>query len=159
MKVILLKDVLKTGKKFEIKNVSNGYAQNYLIPNKLAEIATKEAEARIALAKSLNDEKIRESETELLKKLKDIKDAVLTIEGKANDKGILFAGIHKDELVSHVAKELDLGISPEHIVMKEPIKEVGEHTIQIIVQDKKTSIKVVVEKPASTKDSGTAKTK
>ena len=59
---------------------------------------------------------------------------------------MLFAGIHNDELVSHIKKELDLEISPEHIVMKEPIKEVGEHTIEIIVQDKKTSLKVIVEK-------------
>ncbi len=146
MKVILLKDTPKIGKKFEIKNVSNGYAQNYLIPNKLAEIATKETEARIALAKSLHDEKTKATEAEILKKLKDIKDAVITIEEKANDKGVLFAGIHNDELVSHIKKELDLEISPEHIVMKEPIKEVGEHTIEIIVQDKKTSLKVIVEK-------------
>lgn len=159
MKVILLKDVPKTGKKFEIKNVSNGYAQNYLIPNKLAEVATKETEARIAFAKSVHDEKIKESEAELLKKLKDIKDAVITIKGKANDKGILFAGIHNDELVSHIAKELDLGISPEHIKMKEPIKEVGKHTIEIIVQDKKTSIKVIVEKLTSAKNSGSVKEK
>ena len=146
MKVILLKDTPKIGKKFEIKNVSNGYAQNYLIPNKLAEIATKEAEARIALAKSLHDEKTKVTEVELLKKLKDFKNAVITIEEKANDKGILFAGIHNDELVSHIKKELDLDISPEHIVLKEPIKEVGEHTVEIIVQDKKISLKVVVEK-------------
>ena len=129
MKVILLKDTPKIGKKFEIKNVSNGYAQNYLIPNKLAEIATKETEARIALAKSLHDEKTKATEAELLKKLKGIKDAVITIEEKANDKGVLFAGIRGDELVSHIKKELDLDISPEHIVLKEPIKEIGEHIL------------------------------
>ena len=151
MKVILLKDTPKIGKKFEIKNVSNGYAQNYLIPNKLAEIATKETEARIALAKSLHDEKTKATEAELLKKLKGIKDAVITIEEKANDKGVLFAGIRGDELVSHIKKELDLDISPEHIVLKEPIKEIGEHMVEIIVQDKKTSLKVIVEKPANAK--------
>ncbi len=146
MKVILLKDISKIGKKFEIKNVSDGYAQNYLIPNKLAEIATKETESRVALAKSLHDEKIKEGEAELLKKLKDIKDKIITIKGKANDKGVLFAGIHNNEIASHVKKEFDLAISPEHIVMDEPIKELGEHTIEIVVQDKKTSLKVIIEK-------------
>jgi len=145
MKVILLKDTPKIGKKFEIKNVSDGYAQNYLIPNKLAEIATKEAESRIALAKSLCNEKIKETEAELLKKLKEIKDAVVTIKGKANEKGVLFAGIHNEDLISYLKKEFDLELSPEHIVSKEPIKEVGEHIVNILVQDKKTSIKVVVE--------------
>jgi len=146
MKVILLKDTPKIGKKFEIKNVSDGYAQNYLIPNKLAEVATKETEARIALAKALYNEKIKETEAELLKKLKEIKDAVITIKGKANEKGVLFAGIHNEDLLSYIKKEFDLGLSPEHIVTKEPIKEIGEHTVDILVQDKKTSIKVIVEK-------------
>ena len=83
--------------------------------------------------------------------MKGIKDAVITIEEKANDKGVLFAGIRGDELVSHIKKELDLDISPEHIVLKEPIKEIGEHMVEIIVQDKKTSLKVIVEKPANAK--------
>ena len=145
MKVILLKDVPKIGNKFDIKNVSNGYAQNYLIPNKLAEIATKATEARINLARSLQEEKRKETEAELLKKLKDIKDAVITIKGKANDKGVLFAGIRNTDLVSHIKKDLGLDLNTDYIVLEEPLKEVGEHSVQIIIQDKKASLKVIVE--------------
>ena len=159
MKVILLKDVPKIGRKFEIKNVSDGYAQNYLIPNKLAEIATKQAESRVALAKSLNEEKTKEQEVELLKKLKDIKDIVVTIKEKANDKGVLFAGIRNTDLVFYIKKELDLDIDPNYIALEEPIKEIGEHTVEIIVQDKKTSLKIIIEKSTSAKSSGAAKEK
>ncbi|MBU0723089.1 50S ribosomal protein L9 [Patescibacteria group bacterium] len=145
MKVILLKDVPKVGKKFEIKSIANGYAQNYLIPNKLAEIATKEAEARITLACSLNEEKTKIVETELIEKLEKLKDTTITIKEKANDKGVLFAGIHQDSLVSHIKTNLNLDIDPSYITLIEPLKTIGEHTVEILVGKKKISLKIIIE--------------
>jgi len=145
MKIILLKDVPKVGKKFEIKNVSDGYAQNYLIPSKLAEIATKDTEERVKLARSLHEEKTKSTETELVKKLESLKNTTITIKEKANKKGILFAGIHKNTLASHIKTSLDLDIDPNYIILVEPLKQVGEYTIKILVGEKTIPIQVIIE--------------
>ncbi len=144
MKVILLKDIPKIGKKYESKEVSAGYARNYLIPNKLAEVANKKALEKVELLRSLHEEKIREENKKLGKKLTEISGATITIKAKANDKGNLFAGITAETILAEVQK-----IAPEaredNIVLKKPIKEIGEHTVQMTVQDKTAEFTVVIE--------------
>ena len=144
MKVIFLKDIPKIGKKYESKDVSAGYARNYLIPNKLAEAANKKVLAKVELLRSLHEEKIREENKQLAKKMSDVAGTTITLKAKANDKGILFAGITVETILTEVQK-----IAPEareeNIVLEKPIKELGEHTVQMTVQDKTAEFTVVVE--------------
>jgi large subunit ribosomal protein L9 len=145
MKVILLKDVAKIGKKYDIKNVADGYAVNLLIPKKLAIPATAEAVKNINTIKS-KDEGDRKIQEELLvKSLKDLENSNIVIKEKANEKGHLFAGIHKEELAKEIEKQTRIAVSPSFINLEHPLKTTGEHKIEILAGGKKGIVKVVVE--------------
>ncbi len=145
MKVILLKDVKKVGKKFEVLEVSNGYALNMLIPNKMAETATPSTLARLNNIKARIDGEKKINEDLLMKNLKQIEGKTITLSETANEKGHLFKGIHQDELVAEIKKQTELDMAPEYIQLEKPLKEVGEHEIEIKVQDKSVKFKVVIE--------------
>jgi len=146
MKIIFLKDVPKKGKKYEIKDISDGYALNFLIPNRLAEAATKEAIKKVEFIQSQDMAVRKVREDLLIKSLEKISASAITLLGKANEKGHLFAGIHTVEIVAEVKRSLHLDLDPEFIVLSKPIKEVGEYKIEIKVQDKSAILKVVIQK-------------
>lgn len=146
MKVIFLQDVPRVGKKYDIKEVNDGYVMNFLIPRKLAELATPSAVASLEKRKK-NIEIEREVQTDLLmKNLEEIKGKVITIKSKANEKGSLFKAIHKKEIVEEMKNQNHADISEEFIVLEKPIKEIGEFEIPIEIKNKKSSFKLVVEK-------------
>ena len=146
MKIILLKDVAKIGRKYDIKDVSSGHALNLLIPQGLAVVATPavlkryETEKKAALA----ERKIHEDL--LIKNVKGLEGVTITISGKANDKGHLFAGIHKEEIVKEVKKQTELDLDPIFIQLEHPLKEVGEHNVEVKGGGKIVKFKVVIEK-------------
>lgn len=146
MKVVLLKNVAKVGNKFDVKNVADGYALNFLIPNGLAEAATASVLKRVEVLKKEIAADLKIKEDLLLKNLKDIGGVVLNIKGKANAKGSLFAGIHKEELSKEIKEQTRLDIDPSFIDLEKPIKEVGDHEVTVKVSDKTVKFKVVVVK-------------
>ncbi len=131
MKIILLKDVAKLGKRFDVKEVSSGHALNLLIPQGLAVAATVESIKKAELQRADIEGERKIHEDLLVKNIKDLEDVTLTISGKANEKGHLFAGIHKDVIVAELKKQTELQIDPEFIVMDQPLKEVGEHIVEV----------------------------
>ncbi len=146
MKVIFLKDVPRVGKKYDVKEISDGYALNFLLPKKLVEIAT---------AKTIKDLEIRKKTIEierevqsdlLVKNLEEIKGKTLLIKAKADEKGHLFKGIHSKEIVEEMHKQHHADISEEFIMLEKPIKEVGDHEIHISIAGKKSSFKLIIEK-------------
>jgi large subunit ribosomal protein L9 len=145
MKVILLKDVSKLGRKYEVKTVSDGHALNLLIPKGMAIAATNDALRRLEAEKAKMEGEKKIHEDLLIKNLKGLDGKTLTMTGKANDKGHLFAGLHRDEIAAEVTRQTQLQIAPELIELEHPIKEVGEHTINIKVGGKSASFKLVVE--------------
>lgn len=144
MKVLFLKDVPKIGKKYEVKEVADGYARNFLLPRKMAELATKETVERVAKKKDELAEMKKVDDDLLMRNLKALTDLVVTIEGKANEKGHLFAAIHKEEIVSKIHDEARLQIPSEYIHLEKPIKETGEHTISFTMGNKTGTFKLVV---------------
>lgn len=145
MKVIFLKDVPRIAKRHDIKEVKNGYAENFLFPNKLAIQAT---EKNLFLFEKRQKEIVvdREVQEDLLKKnLEEIKDKVINIKSKANEKGYLFSAIHKKEILEEMKKTHRIEISEESIVLEKPIKEIGEFEIPIQIKNKKSSFKLLVK--------------
>ena len=131
MKVILKQDVSGLGRKFEVKEVSGGYASNFLIPRGLAEVGT-EASLNKAKERSAKVDAERKMEEELLHKtLKSLEKVTLTLSLKANEEGHLFASVHEKDIAQELAKETRIEIKPEWIVLDKPIKEVGEHKIPV----------------------------
>lgn len=129
MKVILLRDVARVGKKGTIAEVPDGYARNQLIPSKSAEAATpqniKKAEQAMGdkVAKAAADE---QAFADAMARI----DAAgeLAITASANDKGHLFKAVSAEE-VAELLKSHDIHTDLFLISFKEPVKEVGEHPV------------------------------
>lgn len=145
MKVIFLKDVAKVGKRNDVKEVNDGYAINFLFPNKLAERATDKAIKDLELKKKELTVQREIQEELLVKNLEEIKGKVITIEAKANEKGSLFSSIHKKEILEAMQKEHRATINEEFLILEKPIKEVGEFEIPINIKGKKSSFQLIVK--------------
>mgnify|MGYP001616283881 FL=1 len=146
MRVIFLQDVPRVGKRHDIKEMNDGYAMNFLLPRKLAELATSKAIAELEKRKK-NIEIEREVEMNLLlRNLEEIKNKTVHLKAKADEVGHLFSGIHPKEILEAMRAEHNAEISEEFIVLEKPIKEVGEFEIPIEIKGKKSSFKLVVEK-------------
>ena len=144
MKVILLNDVKKLGRKYEVKEVASGYASNFLFPNKLATLASdaKQKELEVLTKRAEEERKIQE---ELLaKNLDSLKGAKATIVAKANDKGHLFQGLHNDEIVEALARDAHVTLESGMINLKEPIKATGEFDIPVTVGKESATFTLVV---------------
>ena len=135
MKIILSQDITGVGRKGEVKNVSDGYARNFLLPNKLGQIATPSA---IASADKLKKQMEQDKDVQkdiLEKNIKGLKDLKVQLKAKANEKGHLFSIIHPDEISKILKEEHHLDIPSKMIEIEKPIKELGEHTIKAKKQE------------------------
>lgn len=144
MKIILLQDVAKVGKKYDVKTVSDGHALNMLIPKGLAIVADASALKRVEKLKAEDTAHKKVQEDLLLMNLKAVEGTTLEISEKANEKGHLFAGVHKTEIIAHMKADKHIDLLPDFIVLDKPIKEVGEHTVEIKVKDKSAKLKLVI---------------
>ena len=146
MQVIFLQDIPRVGKKYDIKKVSDGYAVNFLFPKKWAVKATVEAIAEIERRKKeiVIEREVREDL--LIKNLDEIKDKIITIKAKADEKGHLFSAIHEKMLAEAMEKEYHAQIDEKFIALEKQIKEIGEFEIPILVKNKKSSFKLIVER-------------
>jgi len=144
MKIILLHDVAKVGKKYDVKNVSDGHALNLLIPKGLAVTANAGALKRVEKLKLEDTAHKKVQEDLLLMNLKAVEGETLEISEKANEKGHLFAGVHKTEIIAKMKSDKHIDLLPNFIVLDKPIKEVGEHTVEIKVKDKTAKLKLII---------------
>ncbi len=146
MKVILLSDVTKVGKKYDIVDVAPGYARNFLLAKGLGEAVTKVNGKRVAeLAKKREVEK-KKQEEHLDKSLAKIKDVVVTLKKVANEEGHLYAGVTRDELALALSAIVGVAYSADHIVLEKPIKDIGAFTITVMVGEKKAEFALNIEK-------------
>jgi large subunit ribosomal protein L9 len=144
MRVILLQDVEKVGKKYEIKEVKDGYARNFLIPKGLAKPATKDALKWLELQKEIEIKKAEEE----LKHFQEIASAIdgqeIFIPVKVAKDQQLFESITSQK-ISEKLKELGFNIKKNQIDLPEPIKEIGEFPIKIYLEHNlEAEIKVIV---------------
>jgi large subunit ribosomal protein L9 len=146
MKVIFLKDVPRVGKRHDIKEINDGYAFNFLFPRKLAEMANAKNIANFENRKKEISIK-KEIQNELLEKnLEEIKGKSIILKAKADPKGNLFSSIHKKDIILEMQKKHRVEIAENFIDLEKPIKQIGEFEIAIKIKDKKSFIKLIVEK-------------
>ncbi|HTK33460.1 MAG TPA: 50S ribosomal protein L9 [Candidatus Paceibacterota bacterium] len=145
MKIILLKDIKNVGKKFDIKEVNDGHALNMLIPRGLAIPATASAVKRVEADKAKMAGEMKIQHELLVQNIKAIEATTLTLSGKANDKGHLFAGIHSDVIVKELHVQARIEIDPSFIQLEHPLKTVGEHVVTIQAEGKSAQLKVVIK--------------
>ena len=134
MEIILLESLNKLGKAGEIVTVKDGFAKNFLIPNKKAIIANKknkaELETRTTQINANNDKKIVEA-NEIKEKLDQKK---ISIAMEANDDGSLYGAVSQKSVSESIYSLLKIKISPDAVVL-DPIKEIGETEIQVILYE------------------------
>lgn len=131
MKVILLQDVPKVGKKHEVKEVADGFARNVLIKQNKATIATPDALKR---AEQLKAEKAQHEALErerFLKLADNLQSITLTLTAKADKTGHLFGSIHPADIVEALVLQTGIRVNPKHIVITHPIKKLGDTKITI----------------------------
>lgn len=148
MKIILLKDIPKVGKRYETKNISDGYAINMLIPKGLAVAATADVAKRIELEKARDEGEKKIHQELLLKNLSELNGVTVVMTEKANDKGHLFAAVHKPEVVAAIQAQTRLQIDPQYIVLDKPIKELGAHEIEVKANNKSIKFNLEIKKTA-----------
>lgn len=146
MKVILLTNVPKLGNTYDIKDVKDGYARNFLIPQGKAEMATEVKIARLDETRKKHEAEVVADRAAFAAHIEGLNGKTVTLTEKANDLGHLFAAIHKPELIAAIAGQLGETLDPGYIMSDETIKEIGDHVIEIGDKNSKATITVSVTK-------------
>lgn len=131
MKVILLEDVQGTGKKGDLVNVKTGYFQNFLAKQGLALQATPEV---IKKWRAMEKQRAKEEEArrqEALRLQKKLEESELTLKAKAGESGKLFGAVTAQDIADALHKELGLEIDKKKIEIREPLKSLGHHQVEI----------------------------
>lgn len=130
MKVIMLKDVPRVGQRHDVKDFSDGYAQNVLIVKGLAERATPQALNKLEDMKKADMKRREEEGIAFDIALETINEKHVVIEAPANEKGHLFKSISKKEIADAISKISGITL-PVDSIETGIIKEVGQHVIKI----------------------------
>jgi len=145
MKVIVLKDTKNIGKAGEVKNVSDGYAKNFLIPKGIVLEATAANMRDLERKKAADAEKraTDKASAEVIKaKLADISVEVKT---KAGDGGKVFGSVTSKDISDALAAQFGIEIDKKKIVLDTPIKQLGEYTVVAkLYQEVSGQLKVMV---------------
>ena len=144
MQVILLADIEKLGKKFEIKEVKDGYALNFLIPKGMAKKATKETLKWLRSQKETSEKKVEEE----LKKTQDFASSIdgqeVMLQVKVGEEGQLFESITSQKIAEKL-KEMGFEVKKNQINLVDPIKELGEFPVKIKFEHNlESEIKIIV---------------
>ena len=131
MKVILLKDVKNIGKKDEILNVSDGYARNFLLPQRLAMEATAGTLKEIGKKRAAQDARDAEALAEAKAKAEALQGKVIDLKIKCGSQGRLYGSVTAAEVAESLEKQHGYAADKRKIDLGDPIKEVGDREITI----------------------------
>ena len=144
MKIILLHDVSKIGKRFDVKKVSDGYASNFLIPRNLAEFATPKKLRSLEEQKKRKEDETKIQHELLQKDLKKLDKKTVTLTARTNEQGHLFKGIHEEDILSVIEKELGCSFPRDTIKLSEAIKTVGEFPLEAVIGEGKARFTLTI---------------
>ena len=130
MKVIFLQDVRGQGKKGELKEVSEGYARNYLLPRKMAMEANKDNLNALALKEKAKKAQEAREKAEAEANAARLKDVVVTIRARAGANGKLFGSVTSQEITDALAEQHGIVIEKNRIVQGDPIKSFGSYEVK-----------------------------
>jgi large subunit ribosomal protein L9 len=136
MKVILRKDVEKLGEAGSLATVKNGYARNYLIPQGLAIAATPGELKLWEHNQAVRARKVERQERELQSFADKISQVRLTFEARAGEQGRLFGSVTSADIADKLSQQIGEEIDRRKVVLSEPIRTAGDHTVTINVVGK-----------------------
>ena len=145
MKVIFLQDVPRVAKAGEIKEVASGYGRNFLIPQKLAMLASPQA---MSLAETQRRAKARqqaESEAEFLELARELEGREITLEAQVGAQEHLYGSITNADIAAGLESSAGLVVDKRKIELAEPIRQLGSYEVAVkLAKDIVPKIKVTV---------------
>ena len=130
MKVIFNVDVKGQGKKGELKEVSDGYARNFLLPRGLAAEATTDNINTLKLKEKARQAQIAREKAEAEENAKKLSGVQVTIRAKAGKNGKLFGAVTSQEISDALKAQFNIDIEKNKIVQAEPIKTFGSFSVK-----------------------------
>lgn len=147
MLVILKKDVKGTGKAGDVVKVSDGFANNRLIPAGLAVPATDKNVRSIEKQKAFIAQKNAEEKAAAEASVKKLEEKPVVIETRVGENGKLFGSITSMDIADAIQKQLGKKVDKKKIVLSKPIKEVGETTVEVkLYPEVSANVRVVIAK-------------
>ncbi|CAN5270063.1 hypothetical protein BH09ACT13_BH09ACT13_06400 [soil metagenome] len=144
MELILLQDVEKVGLRGDVVDVARGYARNYLLPRRLAEVATSSSVAelrRVEAGRAKHEARSSEQAEEIAELLAK---TVLRFEVKAGPTGALFGSVTPSDIVDEIWRTRKVRVDRRKVAI-DPIKRIGRYAISIeVFQDVQVEVKTLV---------------
>jgi len=130
MRVLLIKDVKSLGKKGEIKEVKDGYGQNFLIGKGMAKLATPDVVENWKAEQEKMEKELKETLTRLAKEEKELASKNVVIKKKLAPAGIQ-GSVGKDDISKAIKEQMNIEIDKKIVELKKALKTVGEHKVDI----------------------------
>jgi large subunit ribosomal protein L9 len=146
MKVLLIKDVYKLGRAGDVKKVADGYGRNFLLPQKMAVLATPGALKQIEKIRSQAEVRRTEQNSELKELANQINGITLVFAAKAGETGKLYGSITTQDVATAIQEKTRFEIKKQQIDMQ-PIRNLGEFTAHVrLTMDLVPEVKVIVHR-------------
>ena len=146
MKVLLTKDVYKLGRAGDIKKVADGYGRNFLLPQKLAVLATAGALKQTDKIKSQAEIRRTEQNSELKDLAAQINGVTLVFSAKAGDTGKLYGSITTQDVATAIQEKVRYEVKKQQIEMQ-PIRTLGDFTAHVrLTMDLGPEVKIIVHR-------------
>ncbi len=145
MEVLFLQDVTNVGKRGEVKHVADGYARNFLFPNRLAVIPTPALKQQFASERNKLRQAEKQQAADQEQLAAKLKQTAISIPAKANENGTLFEAVSPATVAAHVSNSIGHHIAPDNVIIDTPLKKVGEHTITVKANKSTYKIKIIIQ--------------
>jgi large subunit ribosomal protein L9 len=146
MKVVFLKDLKHNGKKGEIKDVADGFARNYLIPQGIAVSASSGAVKDAQDQKQVDEYRKSKEKEELMGIADKINGIAIVFKAKGGGKDRIHGSITNADIAEKVSEATNYKIDKKKVILDEPLRQLGEHEVLInLVKDREVKIKVTIE--------------
>ncbi|HZK18120.1 MAG TPA: 50S ribosomal protein L9 [Clostridia bacterium] len=136
MKVILKEDIKGLGKEGDVANVSDGYARNYLIPKGLAVAATSGNIRSLKQLKKTAEKKQEKAIDAAQKLVQKLEGLTVVVNAKVGETGRLFGSVNNKDIAEILRKKHKIKVDRKKIVLRDPIKELGNYTLTVKLHPK-----------------------
>lgn len=142
MEIILKEDVQGLGRALELVKVKTGYAHNFLFPRDMAVLATSQAKKALAAERAKAEERYKAEKATFQVKAEKMKELSLTIAAKVSEGEKLYGSVQASD-ISAKLKDAGYDIDKRHVLLAEPIKQLGMYTIKVqLHKEVETKIKL-----------------
>lgn len=146
IKILLTKDVDTLGKAGEVRRVAQGYARNFLFPRGLAMLPTDGAVRHVEIMKRADNKRNAKATADAQALAEKLGATALSFKAKVGEQGRLYGSITSQDIADQLNEKLGMEIDRRKIELAEPLKQVGEHKVQIQLHGEvKATVNVKIE--------------